>query len=178
MTTGVAGWVVVLSEAQQAQQEGCKMINTRREGLSRRQGYPRLCSALRMYMRRKIHFENSGVVILHQITKTEGKKAHRLFLHQHSQTRLCPSVTAVRFAPRIVESWVSRWPTRGDPDLNHVCRKWVTDSWDCGKVTPAGRRAMALFATSEEKQLDLSSSVIAVNICTEMCGTWLRFAQL
>lgn len=97
--------MVVLSEAQQALQEGCKMINTRREGLSRRQGYPRLCSALRMYMRGKIQFEYSGAAIWHQITKTEGeKKTHTRFFHQHSQTRLCPSTTAVRSVPRIVES--------------------------------------------------------------------------
>lgn len=32
-----------------------------------------------------------------------------------------------------------QWPMRGDAGLSHVCRRWVTDSWDCGKVTPGGQ---------------------------------------
>lgn len=32
-----------------------------------------------------------------------------------------------------------QWPIGGDADLSHVCRRWVTDSWDCGKVTPGGQ---------------------------------------
>lgn len=108
MTTGVAGWVVVLSEAQQAQQEGCKMINTRREGLSRRQGYPRLCSALRMYMRGKIQFENSGAAILHQITKTEGKKGAHTFLPPALADTFVPINDCRQICSQ--DSWVMSFP--------------------------------------------------------------------
>lgn len=93
MTTVVAGWVVVLSEAQQAQLEGCKMINTRREGLSQRQGYPRLYSDVRVDMKGKA-------------TNTEGKIIHtqaHAFMPINDWCQICSQDSWVMCFP--VDQW-------------------------------------------------------------------------
>lgn len=152
MTTVVAGWVVVVrSPAGTA--EGCKMINIKREGIFQRQGYPLftpLYAAVSVYMKGEIQFEMCAV-LLHQTAKKKEnnreKNVHifntQVHLHTHTRTHtayhLWPSISAVKFAPRIVSSWVFSDQWEATQVWSHVCRRWVTDSWDCGKVTPGGQ---------------------------------------
>lgn len=101
------------------------MINTKREGLSQRQGYPLftpLYAAVSIYMKGEIQFEicsssapNSKKKTTTNPTDNREKNAHifNTQAHPHTLTRhmayhLWPSISAfaVEFAPRIVSSWV------------------------------------------------------------------------
>lgn len=78
---------------------------------------------------------------------TTEKKMHTFLIHKYIYTHththmayhLWPSISAVKFAPRIVSSWVFSDQWEATQVWSHVCRRWVTDSWDCGKVTPGGQ---------------------------------------
>lgn len=134
-----------LSEAQQAQQEGYKMINTKREGLSQRQGYPLFTLLWAHTWKRKSSLKYA--VLLHQTVikeTTEKINAHILNTQSHTYTHtnglsFMPINNCCRICSQDCFVMSLQWPMRGDAGLSHVCWRWVTDSWDCGKVTPGGQ---------------------------------------
>lgn len=171
MATGVAGWVLVLSEAQQAQQEGCKMINTRREGLSQRQGYPRLYSAARLYMKEEIQFGIAVWLFCTKAQKKEGKKRHTHFsntsTHRHT---FVPIIDCCHICSQ--DSLVMSFPVTNERGPRFESRLSEVSDWQLRLRQGYPSRTACVgtvFAMSEEKQLDRSSCVIAEDHCTEMC---------